>query len=67
MLRSADARDRVVEELLVYAHQAARLRAGAAAAPDERVDGFWGDAFVLEHREDYVAAEGHLVVYGRKL
>ena len=49
MLRAADAGDRVVEELLVDLHEPARLRAGAAAAPDERVDGLGGDALVLQH------------------
>ena len=67
MLRTADSGDGVVEELLVDAHEPAVLRACAAAAPDERVDGLGCDALVLQHRQDDVAAEGHLVVHVRKL
>ena len=63
MLGTADRRNSVVVELLVDRRYAAGLRAGAAAASDERVDRPRAYALSREHVENHALAERHLVVH----
>ena len=67
MLRAAYRRDRVVVQLFAHVRETARLRAGAPAASDERVDRGRIDSLVPEHVEYHALAERHLVVHVREL
>ena len=67
MLRTVKALDGVVVDVLVNAYDAAGLGVRSAAAADERVDRVGIHALRLEHVQDHVAAERHLVVDVRKL